>query len=100
MADSEGRRSRGPNAERRASTHDKILAAAVRCLNDVGYARTSTVRVAAQADVARGSLLHQFPTRIDLILAVAEHVTARRGAFIRAGLAELPAGRERFIGSG
>jgi AcrR family transcriptional regulator len=98
----EGRRSRGlrgPNAERRASTHDKILAAAVRCLNDVGYAQTSTVRVAAEADVARGSLLHQFPTRIDLILAVAEHVTERQRAFIRAGLAGLPAGRERFIGS-
>ena len=58
MADNKGRRSRGPNAERRASTHDKILAAAVRCLNDVGYARTSSVRVAAQADVARDSLLH------------------------------------------
>jgi len=90
---------RGPNAERRATTRDKILAAAVRCLNDVGYAQTSTVRVAAEADVARGSLLHQFPTRIDLILAVAQHVTNCQRDFIRAGLAKLPAGRERYIGS-
>jgi len=90
---------RGPNAERRATTRDKILAAAVRCLNDVGYAQTSTVRVAAEARVARGSLLHQFPTRIDLILAVAEHLTNRQGELIRAGLAELPEGRERYIGS-
>jgi AcrR family transcriptional regulator len=93
------RGARGPNAERRASTREKILNAAVRCLIDVGYAQTSTVRVAAEADVARGSLLHQFPTRIDLILAVAEHVTERQRAAIRAGLAKLPAGRERFIGS-
>jgi AcrR family transcriptional regulator len=90
---------RGPNAERRASTRDKILAAAVRCLSDVGYAQTSTVRVAAEAKVARGSLLHQFPTRIDLILAVAQHAAATQGEFIRVGLAELPAGRERFVGS-
>jgi len=90
---------RGPNAERRQSTRDKILAAAVRCLSDVGYAQTSTVRVAAEAKVARGSLLHQFPTRIDLILAVAEHSAQAQGAFIRAGLGQLPAGRERFIGS-
>src|ERR1700758_46658 len=90
---------RGPNAERRATPRDKIRAAAVRCLIDVGYAQTSTVRVAAEADVARGSLLHQFPTRIDLILAVAEHVTECQRAAIRAGLAKLPAGRERFIGS-
>jgi AcrR family transcriptional regulator len=102
MAGDEGRRTRGargPNAERRASTHDKILAAAVRCLNDVGYAQTSTVRVAAEAKVARGSLLHQFPTRIDLILAVAQHVTNCQRDYIRAGLAKLPAGRERYIGS-
>src|SRR5579872_6644651 len=90
---------RGPNAERRATTRDKILAAAVRCLNDFGYAQTSTVRVAAVAKVARGSLLHQFPTRIDLILAVAQHVTNCQRDYIRAGLAKLPAGRERYIGS-
>ena len=94
-----GRGVRGPNAQRRQSTHDKILAAAVHCLNDVGYAQTSTVRVAAEADVARGSLLHQFPTRIDLILAVADHALAIQRNYIRAGLAKLPAGRERFIGS-
>jgi AcrR family transcriptional regulator len=102
MAGDEARRMRGirgPNAERRATTRDKILAAAVRCLNDVGYAQTSTVRVAAEADVARGSLLHQFPTRIDLILAVAQHVTNCQRDFIRTGLAKLPAGRERYIGS-
>jgi AcrR family transcriptional regulator len=90
---------RGPNAERRQTPRDKILAAAVRCLSDVGYAQTSTVRVAAEAKVARGSLLHQFPTRIDLVLAVAEHAAQAQGAFIRAGLAKLPAGRERFVGS-
>jgi AcrR family transcriptional regulator len=93
------RRPRGPNAERRQSTRDKILAAAVRCLNAVGYAQTSTVRVANEAEVARGSLLHQFPTRTDLVLAVAEHALAVQRAAIRAGLAELPPGRERFIGS-
>jgi AcrR family transcriptional regulator len=93
------RGARGPNAERRASTHDKILAAAVRCLNDVGYAQTSTVRVAAEAKVARGSLLHQFPTRIDLILAVAQQVTKCQRDYIRAALATLPVGRERYIGS-
>jgi AcrR family transcriptional regulator len=90
---------RGPNAERRASTHEKILAAAVRCLNELGYAQTSTVRVAAEAKVARGSLLHQFPTRIDLILAVASHALKCQRDFIRAGLAELPEGKPRFVGS-
>jgi AcrR family transcriptional regulator len=90
---------RGPNAARRLATRDKLLAAAVTCLSEAGYAQTSTVRVADMAGVARGSLLHQFPTRVDLILAVADYAAKAQGEFIRAGLAEAPAGRERFIAS-
>ena len=90
---------RGPNAERREATRLKILASAVTCLSEAGYAQTSTVRVAEIADVARGSLLHQFPTRIDLVLEVAQYAARRQSLFIRDGLAALPAGRERFIGS-
>jgi AcrR family transcriptional regulator len=90
---------RGPNAERRAATRLKILAAAVTSLSETGYAQTSTVRVADLAGVARGSLLHQFPTRVDLILAVADYAARAQGDFIREGLAKAPAGRERFIAS-
>jgi AcrR family transcriptional regulator len=90
---------RGPNAARRQATRLKILAAAVACLSEAGYAQTSTVRVAQMAGVARGSLLHQFPTRVDLILAVADHAARAQGEFIRKGLAKAPAGRERFIAS-
>src|SRR5579872_1452769 len=90
---------RGPNAERREATRKKIMAAAVRSLSEFGYAETSTVRVAEMAKVARGSLLHQFPTRIDLILAVAEHAAKAQGEFIRAGLARHNQGRERYLSS-
>jgi AcrR family transcriptional regulator len=90
---------RGPNAERRAATREKILDAAVRSLSEDGYAQTTTVAVADLAGVARGSLLHQFPTRIDLVLEVAKYAARRQSLFIRDGLAALPAGRERFIGS-
>jgi AcrR family transcriptional regulator len=90
---------RGPNAARRLATRGKILAATVRCLAEEGYAQTSTVRVATLARVARGSLLHQFPTRIDLILAVADHAAKAQGDFIREGLAKAPAGRERYLAS-
>ena len=90
---------RGPHAERRASTRAKIMEAAVRCLNTIGYAGTSTVRVAAEAEVARGSLLHQFPTKVDLILAVAAHAAVAQGEFLKSTLRNVPAGRERFIAS-
>jgi AcrR family transcriptional regulator len=92
-------RRRGAHADRRASTRAKILAAAIQSLNAVGYAETSTVRVAAEAKVARGSLLHQFPTRVDLILAVADHAAKAQGEFIAAALAKAPPGRERYVAS-
>jgi AcrR family transcriptional regulator len=89
---------RGPNAERRAATRAKILDAGVRCLAEFGYAATSTPLVARLAKVSRGSLLHQFPTKVDLMLAVIEHAWLVQRDFIRAQVAANPPGRDQFIG--
>jgi AcrR family transcriptional regulator len=91
------RTTRGPNAERRAATRAKIMDATVRCLAEFGYAATSTPLVARMAKVSRGSLLHQFPTKVDLILAVADHASRARGAVVREHLAPYPDGPERFL---
>lgn len=88
---------RGPNAERRAATRAKIMEAAVRCLAEFGYAATSTPLVAKLAKVSRGSLLHQFPTKIDLMLAVAEYASQARGAKVREHLAPYPDSPKRFV---
>ena len=88
---------RGPNAERRAATRAKIMDAAVRCLAEFGYAATSTPLVAKLAKVSRGSLLHQFPTKVDLILGVAGHASQARGAKVREHLAPYPDGPNRFL---
>ncbi|MGH6963245.1 MAG: TetR/AcrR family transcriptional regulator, partial [Phenylobacterium sp.] len=88
---------RGPNAERRAATRAKIMEATVQCLAEFGYAATSTPLVAKMAKVSRGSLLHQFPTKVDLILAVAEYAARAQGAVIRETLMAKPVGRERFL---
>jgi AcrR family transcriptional regulator len=88
---------RGPNAERRAATRAKIMEAAVRCLAEFGYAATSTPLVARLAKVSRGSLLHQFPTKVDLMLGVAEYAAAARGAKVAEALAPYPDGPDRFL---
>ncbi len=88
---------RGPNAERRAATRAKLLDAGVRCLAEFGYAATSTPLVARLAHVSRGSLLHQFPAKVDLILAVAEHAARAQGIFIREQVTAQPAGPDRFV---
>src|SRR5512140_3782007 len=88
---------RGPNAERRAATRAKIMEAAVRCLAEFGYAATSTPLVARLAKVSRGSLLHQFPTKVDLMLGVAEYAAAARGAAVFQSLTPYPEGPDRFL---
>src|SRR5579862_7588153 len=88
---------RGPNAERRAATRAKIMEAAVRCLAEFGYAATSTPLVARLAKVSRGSLLHQFPTKVDLMLGVAEYASKARGALVFQNLSPYPDGPDRFL---
>src|SRR5512140_2231082 len=88
---------RGPNAERRAATRAKIMEATVECLAEFGYAATSTPLVAKMAKVSRGSLLHQFPTKVDLILAVATYAARAQGTAIREQLESRTPGRERFL---
>ena len=58
-------------AERTARTRAKVLATAIDCLHAEGYAATTTSLV-AQRSGSRGAMLHQFPTRADLMLAVVE----------------------------
>ncbi|HEY3950276.1 helix-turn-helix domain-containing protein [Phenylobacterium sp.] len=73
------------------------MEAAVRCLAEFGYAATSTPLVAKLAKVSRGSLLHQFPTKTDLMIAVAQYASGARGAKVRETLAPFPDGPDRFL---
>jgi AcrR family transcriptional regulator len=65
---------RRTNAERSATTRSKLIEAAIDLLYREGYSETTTISVAAKAKVSRGAMLHQFPTRTELLLAVAEHI--------------------------
>jgi len=70
--------SRRTQAQRSEATRAKILDATVQCLVERGYAETTTTEVLARADVPRGTLLHHFPTKVDLLVASVQHVTRRR----------------------
>jgi AcrR family transcriptional regulator len=65
---------RRTNVERSATTRSKLIEAAIELLHKEGYSETTTISVAAKARVSRGAMLHQFPTRTELLLAVAEHI--------------------------
>jgi AcrR family transcriptional regulator len=89
-------RPRGPNAVRRQSTREKLLNATIECLHELGYHRTSTVIVTERAGVSRGSLLHQFPTKADLMVATARHIARQRGEAHIEGLKDVPVSLERM----
>jgi AcrR family transcriptional regulator len=78
--------------ERALVTRERILEATMGAIRERGIPGTTTVVVCERAGLARGTLLHHFPTRETLIAAA-----LRRGAdtaigFLRETRAEEPAG--------
>ena len=67
-----------PVQKRAWDTRERILEAAVTCLAEEGYAATTTSRIQERAGVSRGSLLHQFPSRDDLLVAAVQHLAVQR----------------------
>jgi len=68
----EARRSQ---AERTASMRARLIDAAVDCLNRLGYSATTLSTIAEAAGVSRGGMLHQFPSKVDLMLAVVAYAS-------------------------
>lgn len=68
---------RRTQAERSDETRARVLEATIRCLHTLGYAATTTLLVAQEAKVSRGAMLHQFPTKVDLMLFVVREVYDR-----------------------
>ncbi|MBB2946978.1 AcrR family transcriptional regulator [Actinoplanes lutulentus] len=63
-------------ADRTRESRSRILDAAVTCLLRDGYARTSTISIQAEAGMSRGRMLHQFPSKEELLVAAAHHIFA------------------------
>jgi AcrR family transcriptional regulator len=90
-------RVRVPNAERSAATRGKLLDATIQCLYELGYHQTSTVIVTERAGVSRGSMLHHFPSKADLMMAAANHIREHRRDAHKAHLDKFPTEREKFL---
>lgn len=60
---------RRTQAERSEETRMRLCEATLDALNELGYEKMSTQDVARRANVSRGALTHQFPSRNDLIIA-------------------------------
>ena len=68
-----------------AQTRAKLVEATIRCIVKLGYARTTTPQVAAEAGLSRGAMLHHFENGAALIkAAIVELHEKRLRAFRRA----------------
>jgi AcrR family transcriptional regulator len=67
-----------PRQQRAVATRERILEAAYVSLLEGGYGAATVGDVQQRAGVARGTLLHHFPTRGALMAGVVEDVVERR----------------------
>jgi AcrR family transcriptional regulator len=86
---------REPQQERSRATRQRLLGAAVECLCELGWLRTSVSVVAERAGVSRGAAQHYFPTREDLFTTAIEYMAQVRMAEVRRSSAGLPDGAGR-----
>jgi AcrR family transcriptional regulator len=68
-------RGRRSQEQRSAETRERLIVAAIECIERVGYVEATTTLIAQQANVSRGALQHHFATKTDLIVAVIDRVS-------------------------
>jgi AcrR family transcriptional regulator len=64
----------GWQAQKSAMTRNTILDAALDCFITIGYASTTTAKIADKAKVSRGAMLHHFPSKTELVQAAVEYL--------------------------
>lgn len=73
----------GPKQARSRVTRRHLLEAAVACLAEQGWARSTVSVVAERAGVSRGAAQHHFRTREELFTAAVEYMAEERSAALR-----------------
>ncbi len=80
----------GWQAQKSASTRTQIIESAIKCLVELGYARTTTAVIADRAGLSRGAMLHHFPSKMDIVRAAVDYLHAKRLRAIRKAMAKEP----------
>jgi AcrR family transcriptional regulator len=83
--------------ERVEAMRNRLLDASIEILADAGYSGFSTNDVVRRAGVSRGALAHHFPTKAELVAAVADRLIGLRATEFRQRFAEVPP-EQRTVG--
>jgi AcrR family transcriptional regulator len=88
---------RRTQAERRETTRAALLDAALEQLVEGGLATFTTTEVARRAELSQGALFKHFPTKAELLSAVAEHLFEQLRARFERAYARRPEGSRSVV---
>jgi AcrR family transcriptional regulator len=90
---------RRSQTERRAKSARMIIKATIRCLYSKGYGATTVEAVLKESGVSRGRLLHHFPMRTDLMVAVGHYVWELDRRYMRRWSRQYDKPRDQLLNS-
>ena len=85
-----GQGSLGWQARKSAATRDQIISAAIRCIVESSYSKTTMMKISEKAGLSRGATLHHFPSKMDIIRAVVQYLHEKRIQAFRRSIKEIP----------
>ena len=88
---------RGSHADRTAAMRKRLIDAAIECICDLGYGATTLQVVTDRAGVSRGAVLHHFPNKVDLMVAIAEYAAGKQNRLVARLLADTEPGMDRYL---
>jgi AcrR family transcriptional regulator len=77
-------------AQKSAMTRERVLTAAIDCFINEGFANITTAKVATNAGVSRGAMLHHFPSKTELIAATVEYLHDKMLADFSTRISKIP----------
>jgi len=84
----------GWQARKSAATRDQIVDAAIRCIVESSYSKTTTMKIAEKAGLSRGATLHHFPSKMDIIRAAVDYLHQKRLHAFQRSITEIPPGAD------
>ena len=88
---------RRSHAERRAEGSIRIIDATIQCLDRHGYGGATIDEILRVSGVSRGRLLHLFPAKVDIMLAVCRHTWENHLRYMRKWARQYTSPEERLL---
>lgn len=80
----------GWQARKSAATRNQIVSAAIRCIVESSYSKTTMMKISEKAGLSRGATLHHFPSKMDIIRAAVDYIHEKRLEAFRRSIREIP----------